>query len=314
MSMHTTPTPIIIDTDPGHDDALALLLAARAPELRLLAVTSVAGNQTLDKTTLNARRVLTVGDIRDVPIAAGMHRPLVRPLRTAPHAHGESGLDGYDFGPPQVEVVPEHAVDLIIRTVTESLEPVTLVPIGPLTNIAMAFLRAPTITKNIKRIVLMGGAAHLGNVTPAAEFNIYVDPEAAQVVFEAGVPITMVGLDATHKARIRPAEHERIRALGTPVGQMLASLLDWYGAASRRRNPAEGPPIHDALAVAAVIRPDLLETQHVNVVIETVGTFTEGRTVCDIMGNTGRARNADVALGVNRDAFMELLIEGLARF
>jgi purine nucleosidase len=312
--VHTSPIPIIIDTDPGHDDALALLLAARAPELRLLAVTSVAGNQTLDKTTLNARRILTIGDIRDVPLAAGMHRPLVRPLQTAPFAHGESGLDGYDFGPPLVDVIAEHAVDLIIRTVAESPEPITLIPIGPLTNIAMAFLRAPEIIQNIKRIVLMGGAAQLGNVTPAAEFNIYVDPEAAQVVFEAGVPITMVGLDATHKARIRPSEHERIRALGTPVGLMLGSLLDWYGATSRRRLETEGPPIHDALAVAAVIRPDLLETQHVNVAIETAGTYTAGRTVCDLMGNTGRAANADVALGVNRDAFMELLIEGLARY
>ncbi len=312
--MQKSPTPIIIDTDPGHDDALALLLAARAPELRLLAVTSVAGNQTLDKTTLNARRILTIGDIRDVPLAAGMSRPLVRPLRTAPYAHGESGLDGYDFGPPQIDVIPDHAVDLIIRTVTESPEPVTVVPIGPLTNIAMAFLRAPAITENITRIVLMGGAAHLGNVTPAAEFNIYVDPEAAQIVFEAGVPITMVGLDATHRARIRPQERERIRALGTPVGEAIAALLDWYSATSTRRAPAEGPPIHDALAVAALIRPDLLETKHVNVVIETVGAYTAGRTVCDISGSTGRPPNADVALGVNRDAFIELLIGGLARY
>jgi len=312
--MQTTPTPIIIDTDPGHDDALALLLAARAPELRLLAITSVAGNQTLEKTTLNARRILTIGNIRDIPLAAGMGRPLLRPLRTAPEAHGESGLDGYDFGPPTIDVIPEHGVDLIIRTVVESSEPVTLVPIGPLTNVAMAFLRAPEITENVSRIVLMGGAAQLGNVTPAAEFNIFVDPEAAQIVFEAGVPITMVGLDATHKARIRPQEQERIRALGTPVGEMLGALLGWYGATSNRRVPAEGPPIHDALAVAAVIRPDLLETQHVNVAIETVGVYTAGRTVCDLSGNTGRPPNADVALGVKREAFIELLIEGLARY
>jgi inosine-uridine nucleoside N-ribohydrolase len=178
----------------------------------------------------------------------------------------------------------------------------------------MAFLRAPEIKQNISRIVLMGGAAYLGNVTPAAEFNIYVDPEAAQVVFDAGLPITMVGLDATHRARIRPEERERIRALGTPVGTMVASLLDWYGAASLRRVPAEGPPIHDALAVAAVVRPDLLETKHVNVVVETTGTYTAGRTVCDIWGVTGRPPNADVALGVTREAFIELLIEGLSRY
>jgi inosine-uridine nucleoside N-ribohydrolase len=312
--MHTTPTPIIIDTDPGHDDALALLLAARAPELRLLAVTCVAGNQTLDKTTLNARRVLSVGDIRTVPVAAGMARPLVRQLHTAPNVHGESGLDGYDFPPPQVEVIPEHAVDVIIRTVTESPEPVTLVPVGPLTNVAMAFLRAPAITEKLARIVLMGGAAHLGNTTPAAEFNIYVDPEAAQIVFESGVPITMVGLDATHQARLRPQERERIRALGTPVATMVGALMDFYTGTEARRDPADGPPIHDALAVAALIRPDLLETKHVNVVIETAGEYTAGRTVCDLRGTTGRPPNADVALGVDRDAFIELLTEGLARY
>ena len=308
------PIPIVFDTDPGHDDTLALLLAARAPELKLLAITCVGGNQTLEKIVLNARRVMTVANVRDVPLAAGMDRPLVRRLQTAPHAHGESGLDGYDFPPPEVETIPEHGVDLMIRAIRESPEPVTLVPVGPLTNVAMAFLRAPEIKQNVSRIVLMGGAAYLGNVTPAAEFNIYVDPEAAQIVFDADLPITMVGLDATHQARIRSEEVERIRALGTPVGTMVAALLDWYGAASLRRVPAEGPPIHDALAVAAVIRPDLLETKHVNVVVEAAGTFTAGQTVCDIWGVTGRQPNADVALGVDRAAFIELLIEGLARY
>src|SRR6266536_1773442 len=290
------PIPIIFDTDPGHDDALALLLAARAPELKLLAVTCVAGNQTLDKTSLNARRIMTIGKIHDVPVAAGAASPLIRHLQTAPYAQGESGLDGYDFGPPQVDLVQEHAVDLIIRTVQESPEPITLVPVGPLTNVAMAFLRAPEIKEKIARIVLMGGAAHLGNVTPAAEFNIYVDPEAAAIVFDAGLPMTMVGLDATLQARIRAAERERIRALGTPVGQMVAELLAWYGQGSERRYGGDGPPIHDALAVAAVIRPDLLEMKHVNVVVETAGAYTAGRTVCDLYGATGRPANADVAL------------------
>lgn len=308
------PTPIIFDTDPGHDDAFALLLAARAPELRLLAVTCVAGNQTLEKISLNARRVMTIGDIHDVPVAAGMAAPLLRPLRTAPYVHGESGLDGYDFGPPEVDLVVEHAVDLLIRTVRESPDPVTLVPVGPLSNVAMAFLRAPEIKATIDRIVLMGGAAQLGNATPAAEFNIHVDPEAAAIVFDSGVPITMVGLDATRQARIRPAERERIRALGTPVGRMVADLMAWYGQASERRFGGDGPPVHDALAVAAVIRPDLLETKHVNVVVETVGTFTAGRTVCDLQGVTDRPANAHVALGVDREAFEELLIEGLARY
>jgi pyrimidine-specific ribonucleoside hydrolase len=243
-----------------------------------------------------------------------MATPLVRPLVTAPYAHGESGLDGYEFGPPEVDLVAEHAVDLIIRTVRESPEPITLVPVGPLTNIAMALLRAPEIKDKISRIVLMGGAAHFGNVTPAAEFNIYVDPEAAAVVFAAGVPVTMVGLDATHQARIGATERERIRALGTPVGTMVADLLGWYSRGSEERAGWEGAPVHDALAVAAVIRPDLLETKHVNVVVETAGTYTTGRTVCDLWGMTKRASNADVALGVDREAFVELLIEGLARY
>ncbi len=308
------PTPIIFDCDPGHDDVTALLLAARAPELKLLAVTCVAGNQTLDKVTLNARRAMTVGKIHGVPVAAGMATPLSRPLVTAPYAHGESGLDGYDFGPPDVELSPEHGVDLLIRTVKESPEPVTLVPVGPMTNVAMAMLRAPEIKTNISRIVMMGGAAHLGNVTPAAEFNLYVDPEAASVVFESGVPVTMVGLDVTYQARIMTTDRDRIRALGSTVGTMVADLLTWFARGSEKRFGWEGVPVHDALAVAAVIRPDLLQTKHVNVVMELTGTYTAGRTVCDIWGMTGRKPNADVALGVNREAFVELLIEGLARY
>ncbi|MBA3331006.1 MAG: nucleoside hydrolase [Actinobacteria bacterium] len=308
------PTPIIFDTDPGHDDAIALLLAARAPEIRLLAVTAVAGNQTLEKTTLNARRVMTIGQVRDVPLAAGMAGPLLRPLKAAGHVHGESGLDGYDFGRPEIALVAEHAVDLMIRTVREAPAPVTLVPVGPLTNVAMALLRAPEIVEGVERIVLMGGAAHLGNVTPAAEFNIHCDPEAAAIIFGAGIPITMVGLDATLQARIRPAERERIRALGTPVGSMVASLLAWYAESARRRDGRDDPPVHDALAVAAVIRPGIVETRRVNVVVETTGEYTAGRTVCDLNGVTDRPPNADVAVGVDREAFAELLVEGLGRY
>ena len=308
------PTPILIDTDPGHDDACALLLAARAPELELLAVTVVAGNQTLAKTALNARRVLTLAERLDVPVAAGMAAPLSRPLAVAAHVHGESGLDGYDFGPPRVELEPEHAVELMIRTIRAAAVPVTLVPLGPLTNVAMALRRDPGVVGNLARIVVMGGAAHLGNVTPAAEFNIHTDPEAAQIVFNAGVPVTMVGLDATLRAPLRSAERERIRGLGSEVGRMVVGLMDW---SARNRRPGlggDGLPIHDALAVAAVIRPDLLETRHVNVVVETAGTYTVGRTVCDLNGVTDRLPNADVALDANRDAFAELFVEGLARY
>ncbi len=306
--------PIIFDTDPGHDDAIALLLAARAPELKLLAVTVVAGNQTLEKTVLNARRVMTMGGIVDVPVAAGMATPLMRPLATAGHVHGESGLNGYEFGPPTVDLTAEHGVDLIIRTLRDSTEPITLVPLGPLTNVAMAFLRAPEVKPHVARIVLMGGAASLGNVTPAAEFNIHTDPEAAAVVFGSGIPITMVGLDATHQARIQPAERERIRQLGSPVGTMVAELMQWYGESHRRNFGRDDPPVHDALAVAALIRPSVIQTKHVNVVVETAGQYTSGRTVCDLMSVTGRPANADVAVGVDREAFVELLTERLARY
>ena len=308
------PTPIVFDCDTGHDDAFALLLAARAPEIKLLAVTCVGGNQTLDKITLNTRRVMTMGRILDVPVAAGLDGPLVRQLVTAPYAHGESGLDGYEFPEPEVDLSAEHGVDLIIRTVKESPEPVTLVPVGPLTNIAMAFLRAPEIKQNISRIVLMGGSAGVGNVTPSAEFNIYVDPEAANNVFHAGVPITMVGLDVTLQARFRTPDRQRIRALGSPVATMVADLMDWFGQNSVQRYGSEGTAVHDALAVGYVIQPDLLETHHMNVVVEANGTYTDGRTVCDIRGSSKRAPNADVALGVNREAFVELLIAGLARY
>ncbi|MFN8524643.1 MAG: nucleoside hydrolase [Chloroflexota bacterium] len=308
------PTPIIFDTDPGHDDAIALLLAAKSPEIDIRAVTCVAGNQTLEKCALNARRVMSIGNITGIPVAAGMDRPLTRALRTAPQAHGETGLDGYDFPSPTIDLVPEHGVDLIIRTVRESKEPITLVPIGPMTNIAMAFRLAPDIKANVSRIVMMGGAAGRGNVTPSAEFNIYVDPEAAAVLFESGLPITMVGLDATHQARITAADIQRIRDLGSPPAVMIASLLDWYRAGSERRMRWDGAPIHDALALASIIRPDLIETQHMNVVVETEGRYTEGRTVCDTVGSSGRAPNADVALGVKRQEFIELLIERLARY
>ncbi|MFN8523302.1 MAG: nucleoside hydrolase [Chloroflexota bacterium] len=308
-----SPTPIIFDTDPGHDDAFAMLLAARSPELKILAVTTCAGNQTLEKITLNAQRIMTIAGLNDVPLAAGMAMPLKRPLYIAPHIHGDTGIDGYDFPPPTVHPVAEHGVDLIIRTVRQSPEPVTLVPVGPLTNIAMAFLKAPDIKANVKRITLMGGAANMGNATPAAEFNIYVDPEAAAVVFSSGVPITMVGLDATWQARVKPEERERIRALN-PVGKMVAELMQWYGQYHARVMGWDAPPVHDALAVAAVIRPSLLETKHVNVVVETSGEFTAGRTVCDLFGATGRPANADVALGVDREAFVALFTERLARY
>jgi inosine-uridine nucleoside N-ribohydrolase len=308
------PIPIIFDTDPGHDDAFALLLANKSPELKILAVTTIAANQTIDKVTLNARRIMTIGGMHHIPLAQGMAGPLMRELHTAPQAHGVSGLDGYDFGEPTVNVVSEHAVDLIIRTVRQSPEPVTLVPVGAFTNIATAFMLAPDIKQNISRIVMMGGAWGVGNVTPAAEFNVYVDPEAAQAMFHSGLPITMVGLDVTHKALAYEADRQRIAAFGTPVGDMVAGLMEWYAGARKRRTGEDGAAIHDALAVACAFRPDLIETKHVNVEVECSSKYNDGRTVCDLLGNTGRAPNADVAISVNRAAFIELFIERLSQY
>src|SRR2546422_1190196 len=219
------PRKIILDCDPGHDDAMAILLAHGNPDIELVAITTVAGNQTLDKTSLNARRVCSVAGIRDVPVAAGCDRPLTRALQTAAYIHGESGLDGPAFGEPTVPLDRRHAVDLIIELLMRSGGDITLVPTGPLTNIAMAVRKEPRIVKKVQEIILMGGAYTRGNTTPAAEFNIAVDPEAASIVFTAGWPLTMGGLDLTHQAPGPPAPLERIAALGPPAAPLARPLI-----------------------------------------------------------------------------------------
>ncbi|HUY61391.1 MAG TPA: nucleoside hydrolase [Candidatus Dormibacteraeota bacterium] len=309
----TGPRPVVLDCDPGHDDALAILLAHGSPAVELLAITTVAGNQTLDKTTLNARRVCTVAGIRDVPIAAGCAGPLVRPLTTAAHIHGASGLDGADFDEPTVPLSERHAVDLIVETVLERPGEVTLVPTGPLTNIAMAVRREPRIVSRVREVVLMGGAFTRGNVTPAAEFNIAVDPEAAAVVFEAGWPLTMVGLDLTHQALATPAVLERIEAVGTAPARTMGQLLRFFGDAYRRAAGLASPPVHDPCAVARVIRPDLVEVTDAFVAVETQGRWTSGMTVTDFRGTLGRPPNVQVATRLDVAGFWDLVIEALAR-
>lgn len=242
---------IILDCDPGHDDAIAILLAARAPGLKLEAVTTVAGNQTLAKTSLNARKVCTLAGIRDVPIAAGMDRPLVREQHVAAEIHGASGLDGPELPEPDVPLAPIHAVDLIIERLLASDGDIILVATGPLTNLATAIRREPRIVPKIRRISLMGGSIGLGNWTPAAEFNIYVDPEAAHVVFTCGAPVTMIGLDVTHTALATTEVRERIRALGSPVAHLTDDLLDFFAETYRRVFDFDAPPLHDPCAVAA---------------------------------------------------------------
>ena len=305
---------IVLDCDPGHDDALAILLAARHPALRLEAITAVAGNSTVDKTARNALKVCSLAGIRDVPIAAGMAAPLVRPLHVAPAIHGASGLDGPHLPEPDLVLDPRHAVDLLIELLLASNGDLTIVATAPLTNLAAAIRREPRILPGIERIVLMGGSIGLGNWTPAAEFNIYVDPEAAHVVFTCGRPITMVGLDVTHTALATPEVRERIRALGSPVARLADGLLGFFADTYREVFGFEAPPLHDPCAVAAVIDPALLRTKPMHVAIELRGEHTTGRTVCDLYGVTGEPPNAEVGLALDVPRFWDLLIETLARY
>jgi len=303
---------IILDCDPGHDDAMAILLAHGNPEIELVAITTVAGNQTLDKTSLNARRVATVAGIRDVPVAAGCDRPLTRELKTAGYIHGESGLDGPAFGEPTVPLDSRHAVDLIIELLMHSNGDITLVPTGPLTNIAMAVRKEPRIVPKVQELILMGGAYTRGNTTPAAEFNIYVDPEAAEIVFRAGWPLTMVGLDLTHQALATPAVLERIAALGTPVARIAVQLMEFFRQTYRRNAGFDSPPVHDPCAVARVIDPNVMQCVNAFVAIETRGEYSSGMTVTDFSSRLGPT-NAQVATKLDVDLFWDLTVDAIRR-
>ncbi len=305
--------PVILDVDPGHDDAVALMLACGHPDMNLLAVTTVAGNVTLEKTTRNALRVLTLVGCTDVPVGVGASGPLKRPLHTAENIHGKSGLDGpeeipdAEFGPDERD-----AVALISDALRASPEPVTLVPVGPLTNIALLLRWHQDLKDRIAGISLMGGSIGLGNTTPAAEFNIYVDPEAAREVFESGIPITMSGLDVTHQAGAGPDERDRLRTSGK-VGNVVAGFLDYFAATYERTFGFDAPPLHDPVALAAVLEPGLLETRPMRVDVECESELTRGETVCDFYGVTGKKPNAEVGVGLDRVGFFELLYRALGR-
>jgi purine nucleosidase len=309
------PRPIIIDCDPGQDDALALLLALAVPdELDVLAVTAVAGNVPLSLTEKNARKVVELAGRSDLPVHAGCERPLVRDLVTAEHVHGRTGLDGTELPEPRMALAPAHAVDAIVDLLrARPGGTITLCPIGPLTNIAAAMQKAPDIVPRIKEIVLMGGAIGEGNITPAAEFNIYVDPHAAQTVFEAGVPLVMHGLDVTHQALVTPERLAAIRDLGTAVSRAVVGLLEFYNLYDQTRRGRTGAPLHDPCVIAYLLRPDLFAGRPCHVAIETRGEHTLGRTVVDWSGRTGRAPNAMVIDQIDADGFFALLAERLAR-
>ncbi|HEU0195441.1 MAG TPA: nucleoside hydrolase [Gaiellales bacterium] len=287
-----TAVPIVLDCDPGHDDAIAILLALGSPEVDLLAVTAVAGNAPLVDTTANAIRVLDHAGRPDIPVAAGAARPLLREPVAAGGTHGDTGLDGPALPAPSRQPTPEHAIDLIARLAEEASP--TLVATGPLTNVALLLARHPTAAERLQRIVLMGGAIGLGNVTPAAEFNIWADPEAAARVFASGLDVTMVGLDATHQALITREQNERLRSRGRSA-RLASELVDFY---SRAHEHMEGSPIHDAVAVAQVVQPELLELTRCHVEVDC-SPLSRGRTLVDLHGVTGRAPNASVATGID---------------
>jgi inosine-uridine nucleoside N-ribohydrolase len=296
---------IILDCDPGHDDAIALLLALASPEVELLGVTTVAGNQTLEKTTANAIRILEFSGRIDVSVAAGADRPIVREPYVAKYVHGETGLDGPDLPPAQGSPLDEHAVDFLGR----HADGATVVAVGPLTNVALMLSRYPGVRP--ARIVLMGGSIGLGNVTPAAEFNIWADPEAARRVFTSGLDVTMIGLDVTHRAVTGPDVQRRLRESGS-IGVFVAELVEFFTVYHRQTYGWDGAPIHDAVAVAHLLRPGLVETKLRNVAVELESELCRGRTVVDLWLRTDRPANAHVGVDLDTQAFFDLLVERIA--
>ena len=304
------PLPIILDCDPGHDDAIALILALASPELELKAVTTSAGNQTPEKTLRNALRILTLLQRSDIPVAGGAVKPLMRELIIADNVHGESGLDGPELPEPNFAPQQCNAVELIAKTLRESKEPMTIVATGPLTNIALLLTSHAELRPKIARIVIMGGAAGLGNWTPAAEFNIYVDPEAAEIVFQSGLPMVMAGLDVTHRAQIMGEDIERFRQLGNPVASVVADLLDFFMEYHKQEKWGfQGAPLHDPCTIAWLIKPSMFTCVERWVGVETQGKYTQGMTVVDYYGLTNNAPNTTVMMDIDRQAFVDLLVE-----
>jgi inosine-uridine nucleoside N-ribohydrolase len=303
------PIPCVLDCDPGHDDAIALLLALASPELELLGVTTTYGNQTLAKTTANALRILELVGRTEIPVAAGADRPLERELVVAAHVHGDSGLEGPVLPEASTGPATSDAVTFLAERIGNASEPVAIVATGPLTNIAR-YLAAHG-TAGIARIVVMGGAIAEGNFTPAAEFNIWCDPEAAAAVFDCGLDVSMMGLDVTHKALLGPAVEARLRANGR-VGAFVADLNVYFTRYHRETYGWDGAPIHDAVAVAHVIRPGLVETRHRNVQIELESELCRGRTVVDLWRRTDRPPNVDVGVDLDVEGFFDLLVERVA--
>lgn len=316
MTSSQSPRNIIIDTDPGQDDAVAILLALGSPkDISVLGITAVAGNVPLALTQKNARIVCELAGRPDVKVFSGCEAPMGRNLVTAEHVHGKTGLDGPVLPEPTMPLAEGHAVDFIIETLrAEPAGTVTLCPLGPLTNIAVAFEKAPDIVERVQEIVLMGGAYfEVGNITPAAEFNIYVDPEAAEIVFKSGVPIVVMPLDVTHKALTTAPRVEAFRTLGTHPGTMVAEWTDFFERFDKEKYGSLGAPLHDPCVIAYLIKPELFSGRHVNVEIEVASELTRGMTVADWWGVTDRAPNALFVGDLDADGFFDLLVERIAR-
>lgn len=305
-------TPVVLDCDPGHDDAMALLLAVADPAIELLGVTTVAGNQTVDKCTLNARRVLSLAGVSHIPVARGADRPLVRALRIADDVHGETGLDGPLFDhDPKVPEATTTAGELLVHVLTTNDAPVTIVATGALTNIATLLADRPDLSSRIDQIVWMGGSTERGNVTPYAEANCFVDPEAADQVLRSGIPFTMCGLNVTHQALVTDDVLAAFAGIGTPLARICVEWMTFFASTYRRLWGFTAPPLHDPVAVARVIDPAIVRCVDANVVIETAGEWTAGATVVDLHQYSGRPATARVAIELDRTAYWTRLVNAI---
>lgn len=305
--------PVILDGDPGHDDAIAWLLAFARPELDIRGVVSVSGNVSLEKTTHNMLQIMTLLGVQDVPLAAGAERPLTGLPLSAPSVHGESGLDGPTLPRPTVSLCGLTGIQLMAKLLAECEEPVTLVPTGPLTNIAGLLLAYPKLRDKIAQISLMGGGLRNGNWTLAAEFNILADPEAAKIVFESGVPIIMAGLDVTEKAFVTPEDFERIRAVGGRIATIVADWLEFFYRFHKNLG-YEGAPVHDPVAIVSLVRPDILQTQDLYVQVETGGEFCRGATIGDFFTRAKQPPNTKAILNINRGAYIDMIVDAVQQY
>jgi purine nucleosidase len=307
--------PIIIDCDPGADDAIALFLAlASTEQLRILGITTVAGNVPLSLTQENARKICELAGRPDLLVFPGCPRPILRRLITAEEVHGTTGLDGIQLPVPQMMLQPQHAVDFLIDCLLSYPEKVTLVTMGPLTNLAVALIKQPQITQKIQEVVVMGGAISQGNVTPSAEFNVYVDPHGAQVVFTSGLPMTLISVDVTHQAIATPERLQALQALSNPISEATIRLLNYYGTFDMKRYGTSGPFLHDPCVIAYLLRPDLFTYQSAYVEVETHSELTLGRTIVDLWRVTPHKANMKVATSIDAEGFYTLLTKALATY